>query len=49
MANLLGGTVTVLWHMNMIMQCTGTLVGPKLVLTAAAGRKNPVAEQAKKG
>jgi V8-like Glu-specific endopeptidase len=29
------GTVTVLWHTNVIMQCTGTLVGPKLVLTAA--------------
>jgi V8-like Glu-specific endopeptidase len=29
------GTVTVLWHTNMIQQCTGTLVGPKLVLTAA--------------
>ncbi len=29
------GTVTVLWHTNTIMQCTGTLVGPKLALTAA--------------
>jgi V8-like Glu-specific endopeptidase len=29
------GTVTVLWHTNMLKQCTGTLVGPKLVLTAA--------------
>ena len=29
------GTVTVLWHTNIITQCTGTLVGPKLVLTAA--------------
>lgn len=29
------GTVTVLWHTNLIHQCTGTLVGPKRVLTAA--------------
>ena len=29
------GTVTVPWHTNLITQCTGTLVGPKLVLTAA--------------
>ena len=27
--------MTVLWHTNTITQCTGTLVGPTLVLTAA--------------
>jgi V8-like Glu-specific endopeptidase len=29
------GKITVPWHMNMLVECTGTLIGPKLVLTAA--------------
>lgn len=29
------GKVTVTWHTNMLVECTGTLIGPKLVLTAA--------------
>ena len=29
------GTITVPWHANLLSQCTGTLVAPKIVLTAA--------------
>lgn len=29
------GKVTVTWHTNRLVECTGTLIGPKLVLTAA--------------
>jgi V8-like Glu-specific endopeptidase len=29
------GTVTILWHRDTILQCTGTLIAPKVVLTAA--------------
>jgi V8-like Glu-specific endopeptidase len=29
------GKITVPWHTNLLVQCTGTLIGPKLVLTAA--------------
>jgi len=29
------GKITVTWHTNLLVECSGTLIGPKLVLTAA--------------